>query len=56
MAVIALGDVKRSGRLQTATTDENIAKVHQMVLDNRQIKVREIAEVINMSKDVFVTY
>ncbi|GFV43188.1 HTH_48 domain-containing protein [Trichonephila clavipes] len=28
-----LGDDERSGRPNTATTDENITKVHQMVLD-----------------------
>ncbi|GFX22224.1 HTH_48 domain-containing protein [Trichonephila clavipes] len=44
----SLGDVERSGRPSTATTDENIAKVHQMVLDDRRIKVKEIAEVMNM--------
>ncbi|GFU41928.1 histone-lysine N-methyltransferase SETMAR [Trichonephila clavipes] len=47
----SLGDDKRSGRLNTATTDETIAKVHQMGLDNRRIKVREIAEVMIMSKE-----
>ena len=45
------GDDERSGRPKTATTDENIAKVHQMVLDDRRIKVKEIAEVMNMSKE-----
>ncbi|GFY18111.1 histone-lysine N-methyltransferase SETMAR [Trichonephila clavipes] len=38
-------------RPSTATTDVSIANVHQMVLDDRRIKVREIAEVMNMSKD-----
>ena len=47
----SLGDVERSGRPKTATTDENIAKVHQMVLDDRRMKVREIAVVMNMSKE-----
>ena len=47
----SLGDDERSGRPKTATTDENIAKVHEMVLDDRRIKVREIAEVMNMSKE-----
>ncbi|XP_065665495.1 protein GVQW3-like [Hydra vulgaris] len=47
----SLGDDERSGRPKTATTDENIAKVHQVVLDNRRIKVREIAEVMNISKE-----
>ncbi|GFW45151.1 hypothetical protein TNCV_716531 [Trichonephila clavipes] len=31
----SLGDNEHSGRPNTATTDENIAKVHQMVLDDR---------------------
>lgn len=39
------------GRPKTATTDDNIAHVHQMVLGNRRIKVREIAEAMNMSKE-----
>jgi hypothetical protein len=47
----SLGDDEPSGRPKTATTDENIAKVHQMVLDDRRIKVREIAEVMHMSKE-----
>lgn len=47
----SLGDDERSGRPKTATTDDNIAQVHQMVLDNRRIKVREIAEAMNMSKE-----
>ena len=42
---------ERSGRPKTATTDVNIAKVYQMVLDDRQIEVRGIAEVVNMSKE-----
>ncbi|GFT01466.1 hypothetical protein TNCV_269851 [Trichonephila clavipes] len=36
----SLGDDKRSGRTNTATTDENIAKVHQMVLDDHLIYSR----------------
>ena len=47
----SLGDDEHSGRPKTATTDENIVKIHQMVLDDRQIKVREIAEIMNMSKE-----
>ena len=46
-----LGDDESSGRPKTATTDKNIAKVHQMALDDRRIKVREITEVMNMSKE-----
>ena len=44
----SLGEDERSGRPKTATSDENLAKVHQMVLDDRRIKMREIAEVMNM--------
>ncbi|GFT00291.1 histone-lysine N-methyltransferase SETMAR [Trichonephila clavipes] len=47
----SLGDVEHSGRPNTATTDENIAKVHQMELNDRQIKVRDISEAMNMSKE-----
>ena len=47
----SLGVDERSGRQKTATTDENIAKVHQMMLDDRRIKVIEIAEVMNISKE-----
>ena len=46
-----LGDNERLGRPKTATTDKNIAKVHQMVLDDCRIKVREIAEPMKMSKE-----
>ena len=46
-----LGDDERSGRPKTATTNENFAKVHQMVLDDHRIKVRTIAEVMNVSKE-----
>jgi hypothetical protein len=47
----SMGDYEHSRHPKTATTNENIAKVHQMVLDNCQIKVRDIAEVMNMSKE-----
>ncbi|GFW46156.1 histone-lysine N-methyltransferase SETMAR [Trichonephila clavipes] len=46
----SLEDDELSRRPSTATTDENIAKFHQMVLDDCRIKVREISEVMNMSK------
>ena len=52
----SLGDDEHSGRPKTATTDENIAKVHQMVLDDRRIKMREMAEVMNKSNERVVTY
>src|SRR5436190_10871232 len=37
----SLGDAERLGRPKTATTDENIAKVHEMMLDDRRIKMRD---------------
>ncbi|GFV40708.1 histone-lysine N-methyltransferase SETMAR [Trichonephila clavipes] len=37
----SLGDDERSGRPNTATTDENIAKFYQIVLDDHRIKVRD---------------
>ncbi|GFV26398.1 GTP-binding protein GEM [Trichonephila clavipes] len=40
----SLGDDERSGRPNTATIVENIAKVHQMVLDNHRTKVRDSRE------------
>ncbi|GFU63855.1 HTH_48 domain-containing protein [Trichonephila clavipes] len=33
----SLGEVERSRRPNTATTDENISKVYQMVLDDHRI-------------------
>ncbi|KMQ83449.1 histone-lysine n-methyltransferase setmar [Lasius niger] len=47
----SLVDDERSGRQKTATTTDNIEKVHQMVLDDRRIKVREIAEAVGISKE-----
>ncbi|GFU23392.1 histone-lysine N-methyltransferase SETMAR [Nephila pilipes] len=46
---ISLEDDERSGRYKNATSDDNIAKVHQMVLGDIRIKVREIAETMYMS-------
>jgi len=49
-SLTSLADNKRSGRLIIATTTDNIEKVHQMVLDDHRIKVREIAETVGISK------
>ena len=46
-----LGDDEFFGCPKTATTHENISKIHQMVLDNCQIKIRESAEAMNISKE-----
>lgn len=40
---------ERSGRPTTVTTTDNIEKIHQMVLDDCRIKVREIAEAVGIS-------
>ena len=40
-------DAERSGRPKDVTTPEIIAKIHDIVLDDLKVKVREIAEVIN---------
>lgn len=37
-------DEERAGRPNTLTTDENIDEVKKIVLPNRQITIREIAE------------
>ncbi|GFS47815.1 histone-lysine N-methyltransferase SETMAR [Trichonephila clavipes] len=47
----SLEDNERLERPNTATTDEKITKGHQMLLDDHRIKVREIAEAMNMSKE-----
>jgi transposase len=47
----SLEDDPREGRLKIATTPEIIEQVHDMVLDDRRIKVPEIAETIGISKE-----
>jgi histone-lysine N-methyltransferase SETMAR len=44
-------DDPRKGHPKSATTPEIIEQVHDMVLDDRWIKVREIAETIGISKE-----
>ncbi|XP_011647659.1 histone-lysine N-methyltransferase SETMAR-like [Pogonomyrmex barbatus] len=47
----SLADDERSGRPTTATIADNIERIHQMILDDRRIKVREIAEAVGISKE-----
>jgi transposase len=47
----SLEDDPREGRPKSATTPEIIEQVHNMVLDDRRMKVREIAETISISKE-----
>jgi hypothetical protein len=46
----SLEDDPREGRQKSATTPEIIEQVHDMVLDDRRMKVREIAETIGIKK------
>jgi histone-lysine N-methyltransferase SETMAR len=47
----SLEDDPREGRPKSTTTPEIIEQVHDMVLDDRRMKVREIAETIDISKE-----
>jgi len=47
----SLEDDPREGRPKSATTPEIIEQVHDMVLDDRPMKVSEIAETIGISKE-----
>jgi hypothetical protein len=47
----SLEDDPREGRLKSATTPIIIEEVHDMVLDTRRIKMREIAETTGISKE-----
>ena len=44
-----VNDEERAGRPSTSTTDENIDEVKKIVLTNRRITVREVAEDLNIS-------
>jgi histone-lysine N-methyltransferase SETMAR len=46
-----LDDDPREGRPKSATTPEIIEQVHDMVLDDHQMKVCEIAETVGISKE-----
>lgn len=47
----AVADDERSGWPKTAFTTDIIESVHQMVLDDRRIKVREIVEAMGIPKE-----
>jgi predicted HTH transcriptional regulator len=44
-------DEERSGQQATNITEENIAKISQIVHENRQLTVRSIAEQANIDRD-----
>ena len=44
-------DEERSGRPATSRTEENIAKVRQIVRKNRRLTIRSIAEQVNIDRE-----
>jgi len=44
-------DELRPGAPKTATTEDNVTKIYDLVLADRRLKTREIAETVGMSKD-----
>jgi len=44
-------DEERSGRAATSRTEENIAKVRQILRENRRLTVRSIAEQVNIDRE-----
>lgn len=48
---MSTSDAERSGRPVEASTSENIDKIHDMVMDDRRMKVREIASAVDISSE-----
>ena len=44
-------DDPRSGRPISTTTPENVEAIHEMILQNRRISSKDIAETMRMSKE-----
>lgn len=44
-------DGERSGRPKEAVTDENIKKIHKIILNDRKMKLSEIADIVKISKE-----
>jgi len=44
-------DESRPGAPKTATTEDNVTKIHYLVLADHRLKIRDIAETVGMSKD-----
>ena len=44
-------DEERSGRPATSTTEENIAKIRQIVRENRRPSVRSVAERVSIDRE-----
>ena len=43
-------DTERSGRPKSTVIPENITKIHKIVLDDRKLKLREIADTLKISE------
>jgi len=48
----SVDDDPRSGRPSMSKTDENVAKVCEVIRSNRHLTVREVAEKVSISKTV----
>jgi len=44
-------DEERSGRPATSRTEENVAKIQQIMRENRRLTVRSIAEQVNIDRE-----
>ena len=47
----SLEDDLRSGRLPSAATQENIDRIHQMVMNGRRLTISHLANVISISRE-----
>ena len=52
---ISTDDAERSGRPKSAVVPENIMKVHKIVLGDRKLKLREIADTFKISESSVFT-
>ena len=46
---ISISDAERLGRPKEVTSQEMIDKIHDIVLNDRRLKVRKISETVNIS-------
>ncbi|KAF7278527.1 hypothetical protein GWI33_008231 [Rhynchophorus ferrugineus] len=44
-------DGERSGSLKEVVTDENILKIHKMILNDRKLKLNEIVDILRISTE-----
>ncbi|CAK9833005.1 Mariner Mos1 transposase [Anthophora retusa] len=48
---MSTNDAGRPGRPVAVTTPENVKKIHDMVMNDRRVKVRDISQAVNISID-----